>query len=251
MTKQFPQSRWQNDAAALRVEVQQSTGQGVSPEAQADEDLKLYAINGLINSDPERAIPLLEKVLNDPKSSLRVKKNALFVLAQSRSEKARDIVGRYAKGGTNPDLQMNAIEFIGQYRSKESRQMLADTYAAVNDVAVRRAVLHSFMMSRDVEHLAAAAKSEQNPDLRREAIRQMGMIRDDAATTALVSLYSDSDKTVRAEILNALWMQGSAKQLVEAIRKESDPELKKEAVKKLTMMKSKEASDYLVELLSK
>src|SRR2546426_5022323 len=59
----YPQSRWLKDAKALEVEVRQSTGQPVRPENETDEDLKVIAINGLQHTDPERAVPLLEKVL--------------------------------------------------------------------------------------------------------------------------------------------------------------------------------------------
>src|SRR5438093_1331475 len=83
---------------------------------QTDEELKLYAINALVDSDPERAIPLLEKLLNDSKNPPRLKERALFVLARSRSDKAQEIVGRYAKGGSNPDLQLRAVEYLGQFR---------------------------------------------------------------------------------------------------------------------------------------
>ena len=96
------------------------------------------------------------------------------------------------------------------------------------------------------------SKSEANADLRREAIRQLGMIRDETATNALVALYgSESDKAIKLEIINALSNKSAAKQLVEVVRKESDPELKKQAVQRMTTMKSKEATDYLMELLSK
>jgi hypothetical protein len=43
----------------------------------------------------------------------------------------------------------------------------------------------------------------------------------------------------------------SAKGLVEIARKETNPELKREAVQMLSNMKSKEATDYLMELISK
>ena len=91
LVKHFPQSRWLNDAKALTAEVKQATGQGVSPESQNDEDLKLYAINALVNSDPERAVPLLDKLLGEAKTSPRLKERALFVLAQSRTDQARAI----------------------------------------------------------------------------------------------------------------------------------------------------------------
>jgi TolA-binding protein len=250
LSTKFPQSNWLNDANALKAEVQQAKGQPVSPENQADEDLKLYAINALINSDSERAVPLLEGLLSNPKMSPRLKERALFVLAQSRSDKAHDIVGRYAKGGSNPDLQLTAVQYLGTYRSKESRQLLSEVYGSNNDVNIKRAVLRSFEMSRDIDDLAKIAKSEQNADLRHEAIRELGMIRDDQATVSLVSLYgSESDKTIKTEILNSLGNQQAVKQLVECARKETDPELKKVAVRRLSEMHSKEAMDYLMEIL--
>lgn len=250
LSKQFPTSGWLNDAKALQAEVQQAKGQPVSPENQADEDLKLYAINALINSDADRAVPLLQSLLSNPKMSPKLKERALFVLAQSRSDKAHDIVGQYAKAGSNPDLQLAAVQYLGTYRSKESRQLLADVYASVSDVNVKRSVLRSFEMSRDIDHLAAIAKTEPNIDLRREAIRQLGNIRDDQTVGLLVSIYgAQSDKEIKSEIINSLGNQQAAKQIIECARQESDPELKKAAVRRLSEMHSKEATDYLMEIL--
>jgi tetratricopeptide (TPR) repeat protein len=249
LQKQFPQSGWVNDAKALQVEVQQAKGP-VSPESQGDEDLKLYAINALMGSDAERAVPLLEALLNNPKMSPRLKERALFVLAQSGSDKAHEIVGRYAKGASNPDLQLVAVEYIGSFRSKEGRQLLADVYASTHDLTVKRAVLRGYYISRDVDHLAAAAKSEQNLELRADAVRDLGNIHDDQSISTLVSLYgSESDHGIKSEILRTLGNSGAVKQLIECARKESDPELKRVAVQRLGQMKSKEALDYIAELL--
>jgi HEAT repeat protein len=239
-----------NDAKALEAVVQQAKGQPVSPENQADEDLRLYAINALMNSDADRAVPLLEGLLNNPKMSPRLKERALFVLAQSRADKAHEIVGRYAKGASNPDLQLTAVQYLGTFRSTESRQLLADVYKSSNDLNVKRSVLRSFEMSHDFEHLAGIAKSEQNVELRSEAIRQLGNLHDDQSVPSLVAIYgSESDKNIKREILNSLANQGAVKQLIECARKESDPELKRDAVRRLSQMKSKEALDYLAELL--
>ncbi len=224
LAKQYPQSSWLNDSKALQAEVRQANGQPVSPETQADEDLKLYAINALINSDSERAVPLLEGLLGNPKMSPRLKERALFVLAQSRSDKAHEIVGRYAKSGSNPDLQLVSVQYLGSYRSKESRQILAEVYSSASDVNVKRAVLRSFENSRDVEHLAAITKSEQNVELRREAIRQLGNLRDETAVAGLVAAYSsESDRSIKGEILNSLANQGAVKQMIDCARRETDP----------------------------
>lgn len=250
LEKKFPQSGWLNDARALQAEVQAAKGHPVSPESEADEDLKLYAINALINSDPDRAVPLLEGLLKNPRMSPRLKERALFVLAQSGSDKAHDIVARYAKGATNPDLQMTAVEYLGSFRSKDSRQLLADVYASSADVNVKRAVLRSFEMSRDTERLVAAARNEKNRDLREEAIRGLGIIRDDQAVAALASLYgAETDRNIKRDIIHSLGNAGAAKPLIDCARKESDPELKRTAVQRLAQMKSKEALDFIAELL--
>src|SRR5260370_2810070 len=79
LKRRFPQSRWQKDATALEIEVKQSTGQPVRPADQSDEELKMLAIQGLMNSDPERAMPRLDKPTNAP-TPPNTKSNAPFSL---------------------------------------------------------------------------------------------------------------------------------------------------------------------------
>jgi tetratricopeptide (TPR) repeat protein len=280
LEKSYPSSRWLNDAKALQLEVKQASGQGGSPESQTDEDLKLLAINSLMNTDAERVVPLLEKLLADPKTSPRLKTRALFVLAQSRNQRAGDVIARYAKGTGNPDVQLKAVEYLGIFGSKENKQVLADVYASTSDPAMKRAVLRSYMIARDKDHLLAAAKSERNVDLRREAIRQLGALgaqaelaqlypsetnpeikraivqalsnRREKTPDVLVSMYTaETDKNLKREMLHALHAQGAARQLIDVARKETDPSLKQEAVRQLSMMHTKEAQDYMVELLNK
>ena len=93
----YASSHWLDDAKALQVEIRQQSGQPVSPESATDEDLKLLALNSLMNSDPERSVPMLENLLKSSNSP-RLKERALFVLAQSRSPKAREIAGLGGQG---------------------------------------------------------------------------------------------------------------------------------------------------------
>ncbi|HMF94883.1 MAG TPA: HEAT repeat domain-containing protein, partial [Vicinamibacterales bacterium] len=67
---------------------------------------------------------------------------------------------------------------------------------------------------------------------------------------ALTSIYSsDTSADVRKAVVNALFLQSNASALVTLARAERNPEMKKEIVSKLSLMKSKEATDYLMELL--
>ena len=309
MKKRFPQSRWIKDAGALEIEVKQSTGQPAHPESQPDEELKMLAIQGLMNSDPQRAMPLLEKVLNGP-GTPKEKSKALFVLAQNGSAQSREILGRIARGQSNPDLQRKAVEYLGLFGGQQSRETLAEIYASTSDPSVKRAILRSYMIGGDKEHLFAAAKGEKDASLRADAIRQLGLVHapeqlrqlyaaetspevkkgilqafflsgdakflseaaqgekdpeirrtaihnlglvgSEDARQALLAIYAkETDRENKETVLNALFIQGNAHALVTIARGEKDPELKKVAVSKLSLMNSKEGNDYLMEILQK
>ena len=304
--KRFADSRWLRDVKALDVELRQASGQRVSPDSESDDELKLLALRGLMASDPDQALPIIEKMLaaaNSPK----VKDRALFVLSQSRSARAREIIDGIARNG-NPDLQMKALRYLGMMGEPESRQTLADIYKSSSDPAVKRAILRSYMQSGDRERLLALAKSEPDAGLRGEAVRQLGILRAGAelsllyqtetspdvrksilqamfvggesdklielaktekdpelrktairnlglmkrpgTTEALTGIYaSDASPDVRKAVVNALFIQNNASALVSLARAEKNAEMKKEIVSKLSVMKSKEATDYLMELL--
>lgn len=241
--KQFPQSKWLNDARALQVEIRQP-----SPDSVGTEDLKLMALTSLINSDPERAVPLVDKVITDPKNPVQLKRRALFVLAQAqgRNEKARELLAKYAKSAPNPDIQYAAVTYLGQDRNKANRQVLAEVYSSNNDVAIRRNVIRSLGDSKDTEHLLALAKSETNVDLRRDAIRGLGNAQ---GTAELVQLYaSESNADLKESILRALVNCNATDKLMEAAKTEKDAKLRSSAIRYLGMVKREKSADSLAGL---
>jgi hypothetical protein len=238
----FPASRWTNDAKALEVEIRQA-----SPASQDDEELKLLALNGLVQNEPESAMPLLDKILASGKSSPRMKQRALYVLAQSKNAKARELVTQYARGGSNPDLQLTAIDYLGAMGTAEARATLGEIFRGSNDAAVKRMALQGMARARDKAQLLQIARSESDLDFKKEAIRYLG--RTDSSEE-LKELYRvESDRGVRAAIIGTLGDYGKPGMLVELARAEKDAGMKKEIVRRLSDMRSKEAQAYLVELL--
>jgi tetratricopeptide (TPR) repeat protein len=248
LRRDYPASHWLNDAQALEAEVKQGSGQGVSPAQETNEDLKLMAINSLMNADPDRAMPLLEGLLKG-NSTPKVKDRAMFVLTQNRSARAQQILAEYAKGVGNPDLQVRAIRYIGMSGTTEARQQLASIYSGSNDAAVKRQIIQSLMVSNGGDSLLAIAKSEKDEELRGEAIRSLAISRSTTPET-LASLYtSDTGQKTKKEVVNGLLVRGDAKPLVDLARKETDPAMKKFIMERLAAMHSKEATDYMMELL--
>ena len=241
----YPKSRWIDDAKVLEAEARKNSGKPGAEDASNDE-LKLMAINSALMSDPERGLPVIERFLKS-NNSPRLKDRALFVLTQSSSPKAQQLLTDIAKGGSNPDLQMKAIRYIGMTGSANAKQQMLEIYAASSDVEVKKNIIRSLLMASAKDKILELAKTEKQPELRKEAIRNLGMM---GGASELKTLYeSEQDKAVKKEIINGLFMTGDAKGMVELARRERDADMKKALVSKMSMMGGKEVSDYMMEIL--
>jgi tetratricopeptide (TPR) repeat protein len=243
LRKSHPQSRWLDDAKVLEVEA----GKPVSPESESDEELKLIALNGLMQSEPDRALPLLENLLKGNQSP-RVKKRVVYVLAASDSPKAQQLLQQVAKGQSNPDVQLAAIQYLGGRRNDPAKaQLLMDIYNSSSDPNVKRAILNS--LSGDHARVLQLLRTEKNQELRIYMIRLLGGREDAGTGDALVAMYPDGDQDVKNAILDSLTSQRNAKAMVGLARAEKDPRLKQRIVERLAGMRSPEATDYLMEIL--
>lgn len=310
LRRSYPRSNWLKEAGALEVEMRSGSGKQVNPESESDEELKILAINSLMNSDEARAIPMLQRVLESSSNSPRLKEKALFVLAQSDSAQAQQVISSVARGQTHPPLQLKAIQYLGMQGGGQNRQALEQIYRSSTDSLVKRAVLQAFITCDCEQSTLVAIREEHDPELRRRAIHNLGAmgateqlrqlfqssssaedkerimealgIAGDVTTLAeiartpgdakvrrraihglgisggkragetLVAIYtSDKDNDVRRAAAEALFIQGADHELVQLARKETNPEMRRYLVQKLSVMGSKEAEDYMLELLNK
>jgi hypothetical protein len=309
LRKQYPRSAWLKDAGALEVELRQASGQPVNPQDQEDEETKLLALNSLMDSDPKRALPILQRFLSSNNTS-RLKAQALFVLAQSDSEEARQSLMQVARGQTNPGLQRKAIEYLATQESPQNVAALGEIYRTSNSSEVRKAVLDAYVTCDCRKELLAAAQEEHDPELRRDAIHRLGaaggqaelrqlyksavsvddkeaiiegfIAEDDVqglsevaktatetrvksaairalgavggqqSKTILLQMYgSEKDADIKRSVIEGLFIQDDAHDLIQLARKESDPEMRKHLVQQLSVMEDREAKEYMLEILNK
>ena len=245
LQKRYPTSRWASDGKALEVEIRQSAGQNVAPDRVDDEDLKLMAVNGLMHTDPARAIPILEKIIAGNHTP-KVKDKALFVLSQSGSPQAMEIMGRVARNSAQPDLQRRAIRNLGILGGDGSRRILADVYASSNDTKVKKSILKSYMIAGDRGRLLAIAKAESDPELRAEAVQQLGLT---GARDELAELYTtERSVDVKKKIIQAMFIGGSADKLMDLARNEQVLELRLTAIKNLGLMGGEQTARFLQQM---
>jgi len=242
LRKSYPKSSWLRDANALE---QQMRGVTVNPDNVPDEELKLLAIQSLMNSDPEKAVPLLEKIImgNYPP---KLKERALFVLSQSGSEKAQQILMSLAKATNQPDLQKRAIRNIGMNSNARNRAVLKEIYNTSADVSVKKTVFQAWLMCGCKEDVSALAKTEKDPELRREAIRYLGMM---GGREELLDFYKNSpDVETREAAVGAMLLCGCGHELAQIVETEKDPRVLNKAINTLGLVGGQESLAALTKI---
>ncbi len=228
--------------------------QSRSPEAhkvltdvarQGNPDLQRRAIDylGVHGSHENRAL-LAE--LYQSSQDVDVKRRVLRAYMVS-GDKARVLAA--ATSEPSEELRSEAVRQLGVMSASDELWQL---YQKESSVQVKRQILQAMFVGGNATRLMELAKSETNPDLRRTAVRNLGLMR--AATTgpALAEIYAtQKDPELRRAAVEGLFVQNNAEALVGLARKETDPDMKRVLVQRLSLMKSKVAMDYLMELLGK
>ncbi len=307
----YPQGNWVKECSALEIEIHGKSDDPVPPQAEQDEELKLLALNSLMQQDEARAVPIIQQILSSDKSE-KLKDRALFVLAQDQSPQAQALLGQVASGQSNPALQRKAIQMLAITRGKQAAETLANIYRQTKDEEVKNSILHTYLVigtpdplveaarhetdpqlvrtavhtlgamgatsqlltlyhdssnpevkaevinafipagQKGADALSSIAGSEPDPELRRKAIRNLGIAGGVSAAPGLVAIYKkNTDLETRKAVAQALFLAGDSHDLVELARAEKDPAVKQFLVQQLSIMHNKEATDYMLEILNK
>jgi HEAT repeat protein len=302
---------WNHECGALEIEIRGKSNDPLPPQEEQDEELKLLALNSLMQQDESRALPVIQQILTSDKSE-KLKGRALFVLAQDPSPQAQALLGQMASGQRDPKLQRKAIEMLAIARGKQSADTLAGIYRQSTNAEIKNAILHTYLVIDTPDPLVEAARhesnpelvrtavhtlgamgatsqllalyhdtsspetkaeiidgfipaghkgfdalgtivaSEQDPNLRRKAIRNLGISGGISGAPSLVAAYkSNGDSETKKAVVQALFLAGDGHDLVDLARAEKDPALKQAIVQQLSLMRSKEATDYMLEILNK
>jgi HEAT repeat protein len=152
-----------------------------------------------------------------------------------------------AKTETSPELRGQAVQQLGAIHADAE---LWELFQSDSSSDIKRRILQSMGASGNADRLIEIARTEKDPQLRAAAVRALGAAGSAKNGEALRALYTPQTPVeVRREILNALMAHDNAAVLIELARIEKDQALKRDIVQRLSNMKSKEAADYLLELL--
>jgi HEAT repeat protein len=179
-------------------------------------DEKIYAIQALMNMDPERARPILQKVLaRRDAGSACLRQKAVFILSQGGSEGIERILVETAR--TDPDAQVReqAVFWLSQVEGDEAVAALDSILRTSKDPQVREKAIfalsqHDSPKSRQALR-AFAERTDVSSELREKTIFWIGQSGSTEDAAYLRGLFGKlKDEELRNKVLFSISQMGGA-----------------------------------------
>jgi HEAT repeat protein len=190
-----------------------------------NEELKIAALEALVSAPPERAMPIVQKVLAGDDSD-ELKARALFVLSQIDTPEAQSLLVDTARNSSG-ELQNEAIRMIGISGNSAAIGELAGLYAS-GDQNTKEAVLEAYLIAGDADPVFQIALNTEDPDEFASAVEMLG------AMGALDELRALRERSGMSDaLIDAYAIAGDVESLEALARDGSDPERQAQALEAL------------------
>jgi len=233
LQRKYPESSWLKEARVLQIEHDNSsTVNGNNDDFLEDEELRMFALARLMESDPDRALPLVLDLLKETNSE-DVRRDTLFMLGMSDDEDAQKVIAQIARDSKDPGLQAEAINMLGFSDNPSSLALLSDLYKDSESDKAKEAVIHAYIVGDESAPLVGILRQEQDPELQKDIIHALGVM---DATDELQAIYPTlTDHSVRVATLEAFFIAGDTGILRQVLETETDAELRKTAIQGIAM----------------
>lgn len=243
----FPDAATRGDARALRARIQGELASRGDAEAaervvvaanragdcpDEESDMRIAALQALMQMDTERAVPILERVLEQrDECSVELRERAVFVIAEGESERAQDILLNVARTDPSPAVRAKAVFWLSEVDDPRAVDALEEILTRSEDFELREKALFA-LSQHDNERAGAilrryAEDPAQPAELRSKAIFWLSEHESPENAAFLRGLFDRlSDPDLRERVLFAVAESDdpdSGAWLVEVARDESLP----------------------------
>jgi hypothetical protein len=212
---------------------------------ETDPELRKAAIYGIAMEDNAESASLLESIYD---SSTNTEEKRAILGALTMMDGATTLALKILRTETDPQLQREAIQVLGIMDATEE---LGELYASLTDRDSREAILEAMSISDDSDGLYKILQTEQDAELRSVAIQGLGINGEEKAADYLVAMYPGASREEKSAVIQSMMIMEDTEGLLNLLKQESDPELKREMLQMLTIMDSEESDQYLFEMLEK
>jgi HEAT repeat protein len=200
------------------------------PRARDDE--RVVALNALLQMDSERALPLLERVLQRrDQCSATLRRRAVFLVAQKAGPQREELLLKSIREDPDAEVRSQAVFWLAETKSPRATAILEELLRTSTDDRLRdRALfaLHNQDSPRAVQILRDyAARADAPRNLRERAIFWLGQGSSQADATFLRELYGRlEDRQLKERVLFSLAQTegvGNERWLMQIARDQKEP----------------------------
>jgi HEAT repeat protein len=191
-----------DESCAAHIVRQADSAVGSCPASGDDNDIRIAALNALLQMDSERALPILRKVLaRRDACSVTLRRKAVFLVSQMQPPASTDLLLVTAHQDPDPEVREQAVFWLSQSHDSRVSGMLDSIVTHEGDRGVREKALFALSQQDDPRSLAALrrfAEQESAPeDLREKAIFWIGQEHGDSSQAYLKQLFA---RTTNADL---------------------------------------------------
>ena len=210
--------------------------------AQTDDkdSLRMAALEALITAPPERALPIVDKVLSGNHST-ELKERALFILSQMETPESQARLLAFA-GDAQGELQTEAIRMIGIGGDSDAMASLGSIYQGGNE-DVREAVLEAYLIADEADAVFEIAANTSDEEEFSNAVQMLGAM---GANDQLRELRGRAG--LSESLIHAYAISGDATTLGELAMDDSDPKMQVQAIEALGIVGGDNVGQTLVDL---
>ena len=196
-----------------------------SSDTEEQDSLKMAALEALITAPPERALPIVDKVLAGDNST-ELKERALFILSQMNTAEAQTRLLAYARDSEG-ELQTESIRMIGIGGDSEALASLGEIYNNGSSDE-REAVLQAYLIADDADAVFQIAANASDEAEFSEAVQMLGAM---GANDQLRELRGRAG--LSESLIQAYAVSGDAATLQELASDDSNPDIQVQAIEAL------------------
>lgn len=237
----------ERDLARARLEMarEQSRGRrGNDIPAECEDvitDERVEALNALMQMNADQALPILKRVLERrDRCSEYLRRKAVFLVAQKRSDEAVDILVAAARTDPDATTRSEAVFWLSQTRNERAVEVLEQILVKdAPDAEVQKRAIFSLAQTKSPRASAILRDFVKRPDapqeLRAEAIFWIGQQRNEDNAAFLREVFPTlTDNELREKVIFSIAQQRSASNarwlLDRARDRQLSPELRKSAL---------------------
>lgn len=192
LMQRYPSSKWIDYAKLLRLEIAENLVKKgfkqykyILNGASRDPDIevKLAALDALLQMDKEKVFPILEKIIRTNKNP-ELKEKAIFILSQIHDPRVIPLLAEVVLKDTDKKTREKAIFWLGQFRRSESLNRLVKIYKNIEAVELKEKVIFSIAQGGDengIKYLIEIYYKEKRLRLKKKIIFWLGQSRSEAA----------------------------------------------------------------------